>query len=757
MESQHPVKTTIISVITQVETAFFRMRDDLVRKKFRSIFLLVLAIVLFSTVEFAVAANWLIFAAFLLYGWENRVIAGAALLFLLSCPILLAMHRDALAETMAVQAYFFLVMTVVMQMVELKREQENRPFSFESMERIRAGMRKKVHGVLAAAKKGVQVFGSVSKKPEMKVYAQKARTMVLEVKQWRVPNLFAIVKDEVRGLRFVAPKVKFDPKVGIFAGLSVIILGAMLLPGYLLTLDMVFVPYMPVGVNPDAFSAFVPISYLLHWASVLVPAWLVQKGMLLGLFTAIGYGAFALLPVGPNKVARWFAALVYLANPFVYSRLLAGQWVVLIGYALLPLVLRRALLFWKKKDSTSGVQLGAALAIMGVFSIHFLVMSLYLIGIWFGAALLRELARHKTASIAKTLRASLIGAALFFVASAYWMVPALLRKTPIEQRFGIEHWEAFAGGEYRQIGPMLNLVSLNGFWGERTTWAQAFLHPQDRSSFWIAFAVLFLLVIIGAVAGLRAPKHREKTTVVLVIGLCALIFSAGVGDTPVRGLNAWLFAHAPFWTGFRDSQKFSGWLALSYAVLGGMGLAFALDFLERRRFAFVHLLVPMCFAVPFFLGFFMWGGFHGQLKPVQFPAAWYEAKDMLDADPSPKRVLFLPWHGYLSFAFNDNLVMANPARRFFGEKAIVSRSVEVGDIYDQEQDSTYRELDRMIRENGDPDAVIDFLRKRDIKYVVYFQDLVATDTLRYDWLVSKKAEMVLRSPDLVVYKLKNGQ
>ena len=65
-----------------------------------------------------------LFIAFALYEWDSRIIATGALISLASCPVLLISKQDALAEQMAVYAYFFLVMTVVLQIIEYKRHPE---------------------------------------------------------------------------------------------------------------------------------------------------------------------------------------------------------------------------------------------------------------------------------------------------------------------------------------------------------------------------------------------------------------------------------------------------------------------------------------------------------------------------------------------------------------------------------------------------------------------------------------------------------
>ncbi|MCX6715653.1 MAG: hypothetical protein NT077_01390 [Candidatus Taylorbacteria bacterium] len=66
----------------------------------------------------------ILFVAFALYDWDSRIIATGALVSLASCPILLITKQDAIAEQMAVYAYYFLVMTVVLQIIEYKRHPE---------------------------------------------------------------------------------------------------------------------------------------------------------------------------------------------------------------------------------------------------------------------------------------------------------------------------------------------------------------------------------------------------------------------------------------------------------------------------------------------------------------------------------------------------------------------------------------------------------------------------------------------------------
>jgi hypothetical protein len=62
-----------------------------------------------------------LFAAFFLYRWESRVMAAGALVTLAACPPLLMVGEHALAEQMAIYAYYFLISTVALQILEFNR------------------------------------------------------------------------------------------------------------------------------------------------------------------------------------------------------------------------------------------------------------------------------------------------------------------------------------------------------------------------------------------------------------------------------------------------------------------------------------------------------------------------------------------------------------------------------------------------------------------------------------------------------------
>ena len=105
-----------------LKKAFNVFLSDIKNKKWRGLIVLILSFGAYFLWGLSSSLLWLLFLFFLVYEWENRIIAFLALISLASCPVLLSLKKDDIAETMAVYAYFFLVMTVVLQIIEYKRD-----------------------------------------------------------------------------------------------------------------------------------------------------------------------------------------------------------------------------------------------------------------------------------------------------------------------------------------------------------------------------------------------------------------------------------------------------------------------------------------------------------------------------------------------------------------------------------------------------------------------------------------------------------
>jgi hypothetical protein len=127
-----------------------------------------------------------------------------------------------------------------------------------------------------------------------------------------------------------------------YLAVALVILGPALLPGYILTLDMVFTPQLHLNLG---LTSQLPFNLLLTALNVILPGWLIQKAPAHSPSSPSPASACTGSRPPPAPSARYAAGLFYVINPFTYERLMAGQYLVLAGYALMPWFLA-ALLRW---------------------------------------------------------------------------------------------------------------------------------------------------------------------------------------------------------------------------------------------------------------------------------------------------------------------------------------------------------------------------------------------------------------------------
>jgi len=454
------------------------------------------------------------------------------------------------------------------------------------------------------------------------------------------------------------------------------------------------------------------------------------------------------LPFVQNEYAKVFGSFVFTLNPFVYSRMLAGQWLLLFGYSLLPLVLGYLMKFTDSPSKKHALQLGISLTLLGLFSIHLLFISCLLSVIWIIAFSI------KNRSIV-TIKFSLISLIVFLALNLFWILPSLERRSPIESEFNQSHFEVFSASGNDSLGVLLNTALLGGFWGEGTAWKYYFVWPQDNLIFLESAFLILILALGGLIFGVKDPDKRFKLLLLLAFALAAYVTGLGASDTVFYGFNLFLYEHFPSWEGMRDSQKILGFLALIYALFAGLGYQWLTAQLDSRR----RKLLSICiFCLPMFFGIYLWSGFHGALRPIWYPKEWFEVETLLENNSvGDDKVLVLPWHGYISLDFANQLVVSNPAPSFFGEnRVIASKNIEFGDVYDQESDPSYREIDRAITSSNElSEAELEHIfKKNGIKYLL----IIKNSAPQKDIVLQPKIEsskyfaLTLFQSDLLVLK-----
>jgi hypothetical protein len=452
------------------------------------------------------------------------------------------------------------------------------------------------------------------------------------------------------------------------SALALLALAPLLGRGYVLAYDMVFVPRMQLsrellGLGSSVARA-VPSDLLVALGSRVLPADVLQKLVLLGIFVAGGWGAARLAPA-TTAAGGAAAAALYVWNAGVYERLLMGHWALLVSYAALPWVVSAAITY-RRGGRASGLVAGLAVAAFGSPPGGVIAAATALLVVAWPAADARD-PGDPPRPARPPLRAAMAVLAAGLLLNAPWWVPSMLRPGGVPVR--PEGAAAFASRPDGPLGTLGSLLGLGGIWNARVV-------PPGHGSWlwWPGFAVVLAIAALGWRAILQRWP-RGAALGLLAAAAAGLVVAAAYAVPGLRELVDLTVTHLPGGGLVRDAQKFVAPLALVEAVGFGVGverlLAATGD--RRPRAAFAALLVA---APPLLLPALAWGA-AGRLAAVGYPRDWQRARAVMAADPAAGDVLVLPWHLYLPFPWNGGRVVLDPAQRFFTRHAITNDDLEL--------------------------------------------------------------------------------
>jgi hypothetical protein len=442
-----------------------------------------------------------------------------------------------------------------------------------------------------------------------------------------------------------------------------------------LTYDMVFVPRLELARGllglEVAVPRAVPADLLVALASRVVPADLLQKLVLAGIFVGAAAGAARLVPAR-GVAARAAAAVLYAWNPFVYERLLMGHWALLVSYAALPWAVAAAVDLRNGRGGAARLVVTLAVAAFGSPAGGLIAAGTALCVVasppWRQPAGPQAPAdaREAAAGLAVAARRAALVLGVALVVSAPWLVPSLLRPGGLPVR--PEGAAAFASRPDGPLGTVGSLLGLGGIWN-------AFTVPPGLGSWpWLAG---FAVVLAVAAAGLPLLLRRLGTGAaagLLLAGGLGLLLAAAYALPGLRVLVDLAVQHLPGGGLLRDAQKFVAPLALLEAVAFGLGVERLPPMLPARRRA--AATVVLILAPVLLLPALAWGA-AGRLAAVPYPRAFQEARAAMAADQVQGAVLVLPWHLYLAFPWNGDRVVLDPAQRWFTRRAVGNDDLEL--------------------------------------------------------------------------------
>lgn len=516
-----------------------------------------------------------------------------------------------------------------------------------------------------------------------------------------------------------------------YLALSLAILSILLKSGYILTLDMIFGPSPKADVyglgGPPVFGGAIWLSSLIQLCSFVVPTWVVQKLLLLLIFFLSGVSVYSLIET-KSKVSRYFAGIFYMINPFIYVRLLAGHWVILLAYAVTPFAIKYFLKFLDNPSRQNILKTLLPLIFISVSS-HVLALNLLAFLIIFCFKVVEF--RFK---IKKLIPKLALLALAFLAVSAYWLVPLATAEETLIQQITERDLFVFAPrGEGFSIP--YSLATMYGFW------RGGYTYTKDIFPAWHLF---FFIILFLAVYGFISNHKNRRAQQFAAIGITSFLLAMGT----IGPLSS-LFENISILRGFRDSQKFVALLVLAYAYLGALGVDALHTRFKRDSNKIIGISITVMVLITPIAYNFTQFGFWGQLQPTDYPADWYEANDILNADPQDFNILFLPWHQYMDFKFvpNQDKRIANPATAFFNKPIISGQNLEITGIYTQSTNPGQHYIESLLSSGSISGENLKLLN---VKYVILAKEVDYASYL--EMLSTSDLELIFDSENLMLYK-----
>jgi hypothetical protein len=447
--------------------------------------------------------------------------------------------------------------------------------------------------------------------------------------------------------------------------LALICLRSLFRDGYLLQVDIVFGPRP--GPVLAGFGA--PVTALQAAAVEVLGGEVTGKIYAVGALFIAGFAPMTLL-----RRAPWFAqcaaGVLGALNPWVYDRMVEGQWGVVVAAAGLFLWLA----VWEALQAHPGlsraVLLAACSAAIVAFDPHAVgplaVLTIVAV-LW--QRLWRDRDRLRWTAASQALFAVLLvyGVAFFFVGGHSGSYENVRQFTRADFQF----FRSVASDSY---GLVVNLVGLYGYWGERIG---RFPLATGGVEWW----PLTTIVVLG-IALLGAWLRRDRAWLLLG-GLLGLLLSMSTALPGGVDAAVWLSSRVPLVSAYREPQKWSALWLLALVVLGA-GAVEAIAALppsgRRRSPRTLAMMLAYALAIAALVpaGTSQVRSLPTIVKPLRYPDYWYETASYLERTvPDDARIAVLPWHLYQPLRATEGRLASNPAPVFFPGLLTVPRNIEI--------------------------------------------------------------------------------
>lgn len=401
----------------------------------------------------------------------------------------------------------------------------------------------------------------------------------------------------------------------------------------------------------------------------------------------------------------FFSGSLYMMNPYVYERFLAGHWRVLLGYAIFPLLIKYFLVFIDKSNKVNCWKFIVLFSILPWISIHWFYISvLFLVFIAVAKFLkVRDLDKLK-ASGKKVLLTSLV----FILFNSFWLVN-FFDQDKIFSHITKNDFQAFQTQTDASFGVLFNVLSMYGFWHD------TYIVPKDYFFvWWMMTIVIIVLSMIGIFERLK-KKDLLAISVMSFIPL-ALIIAIGYGSNATKVFINFFIDNIPGFIGMRDTTKIIGVIVFIYALYFPLGVKKLLGEVKQRSFGI--MIYILCILIPILISYGMLNSFNNQITIANYPTGWNEVNNILEDSKNVKKVLFVPWQGYIRLNFAGNIKVANSASSYFSSDIVSGKLIDNVYIAENYQNEFDKLIFDILLERKIKDEVLQEIKNLNISHII---------------------------------------
>lgn len=544
----------------------------------------------------------------------------------------------------------------------------------------------------------------------------------------------------------------------VFLIFSLLLVSNFLTPGYILTLDMVFADGAFRASSYDLFYGLsssysvAPFIILLGFLDILFSAEFIQKLSFVLILFISGVSAYKLCPEEWG-VGRYFAGFLYMLNPFIYIRFLAGHWLLLLAYAITPFIVKSFFGLIETPKTKNIIYTALLLTMVFAVGTHTPFLLLIVLGIFLIIAIIES--RKNCDKVLCLLKSAVLLGLILLILNSYWLVPSFIgRSTPLSEITSSDLY-AFTTKQDLNFNTLFTVAGMYGFW------RGGYIYAKDLLPYWYLFFFFILfLAVHGFISNYRDEKYGIYIKAFGVVAVLSVLLAAGISG-PFASVFEFLFNSVFFFRGFREPQKFVALLVLVYAYLGGLGVSEfekiardksqALGFNNYKKIG-AWVIIFLALLTPIIYSFTMFNGFWGQLRPTDYPNDWYEVNNLLNQDKQDFNILFLPWHLYMDFKWipNTQKRIANPAYIFFDKPVVQGDNMEVDSIYSSSTSPVSKYIESLL---GNSDKIDNFGERMiplNVKYVLLTKEV---DYKKYFFLFNQTdLELIKETENFYIFK-----